>query len=132
MGCKRKDYLGNIITDPCDDADACLNYEPLPSDRRISLTYREYPQDVIRQVDANVPNRTGQAIMYDSVRVCLTQGQAAFGQSGFVTPSSGANCGRVTRTATCYPQCQNGAKIIYDYFPSQPVSYTHLTLPTKA
>ena len=47
MGCKRKDYLGNIITDPCDDADACLNYEPLPSDRRISLTYREYPQDII-------------------------------------------------------------------------------------
>ena len=48
--------------------------------------------------------------MYDSVRVCLTQGQAAFGQSGFVTPSSGANCGRVTRSATCYPECQNGAK----------------------
>ena len=119
MGCKRKDYLGNIITDPCDDADACLNYEPLPSDRTISLTYREYPQDIIRQVDANVPNRTGQAIMYDSIRVCLTQGQASFGQSGFVTPSSGANCGRVTRSATCYPTCQNGAKIIYDYFPSQ-------------
>ena len=119
MGCKRKDYLGNIITDPCDDADACLNYEPLPSDRRISLTYREYPQDIIRQVDANVPNRTGQAIMYDSVRVCLTQGQAAFGQSGFVTPASGANCGRVTRSATCYQFCDDGAKIIYDYFPSQ-------------
>ena len=119
MGCKRKDYLGNIITDPCDDADACLNYEPLPSDRTISLTYREYPQDIIRQVDANVPNRTGQAIMYDSIRVCLTQGQASFGQSGFVTPSSGANCGRVTRSATCYPTCQNGAKIIYDYFPSE-------------
>ena len=119
MGCKRKDYLGNIITDPCDDADACLNYEPLPADRKISLTYREYPQDIIRQVDANVPNRTGQAIMYDSIRVCLTQGQASFGQSGFVTPSSGANCGRVTRSATCYPTCQNGAKIIYDYFPSE-------------
>ena len=119
MGCKRKDYLGNIITDPCADTDACLNYEPLPADRTIGLTYTEYPQDIIRQVDANVPNRTGQAIMYDSVRVCLTQGQASFGQSGFVTPSSGANCGRVTRSATCYPTCQNGAKLIYDYFPSQ-------------
>ena len=119
MGCKRKDYLGNIITDPCSDTDACLNYEPLPADRTIGLTYTEYPQDIIRQVDANVPNRTGQAVMYDSVRVCLTQGQASFGQSGFVTPSSGANCGRVTRSATCFPTCQNGAKLIYDYFPSQ-------------
>ena len=119
MGCKRKDYLGNIITDPCDDADACLNYEPLPADRKISLTYREYPQDIIRQVDANVPNRTGQAIMYDSIRVCLTQGNASFGQSGFVTPASGANCGKVTRSATCDQFCDDGAVIIYDYFPSQ-------------
>ena len=38
MGCKRKDQLGNIITDPCSDDDACLNYEPLPADRTISLT----------------------------------------------------------------------------------------------
>ena len=119
MGCKRKDYLGNIITDPCDDADACLNYEPLPADRKISLTYREYPQDIIRQVDANVPNRTGQAIMYDSIRVCLTQGSAAFGQSGFVVPASGANCGKVTRSAVCDPPCDDGAVLIYDYFPSQ-------------
>ena len=119
MGCKRKDYLGNIITDPCADTDACLNYEPLPADRKISLTYREYPTDIIRQVDANVPNRTGQAIMYDSIRVCLTQGNAAFGQSGFVTPASGANCGKVTRSAVCDPPCDDGAVLIYDHFPSQ-------------
>ena len=119
MGCKRKDYLGNIITDPCADTDACLNYEPLPADRTIGLTYREYPQDIIRQVDANVPNRTGQAIMYDSIRVCLTQGNASFGQSGFVTPSSGANCGKVTRSAVCDPPCDDGAVLIYDHFPSQ-------------
>ena len=119
MGCKRKDQLGNIITDPCSDDDACLNYEPLPADRTISLTYREYPTDIIRQVDANVPNRTGQAVMYDSITVCLQEGDASFGQSGFVTPASGANCGKVTRAADCSSQCDDGAVVIYDYFPSQ-------------
>ena len=48
MGCKIVDGRAGQITDVCQDENGCPRFEPIPADRTIGITYREYPKSTIR------------------------------------------------------------------------------------
>ena len=88
MGCKIVDGRAGQITDVCQDENGCPRFEPIPADRTIGITYREYPKSTIRtnlnnlnSYSVNVTGNEGQAVMYPSVLVSATAGQATFGQN---------------------------------------------------
>ncbi|BCV00514.1 MAG: hypothetical protein CM15mV36_0040 [Caudoviricetes sp.] len=128
MGCKIVDGRANQITDVCQDDNGCPRFEPVPADRTIGITYREYPKSTIRtnlnnlnSYSVNVSGNEGQAVMYPSVLVSATAGQATFGQNPgqYVQPSSAANCGKLVRASQICVGRSNGAFAIYDYFPRE-------------
>ena len=47
MGCKIVDGVAKQITDVCQDENGCPRFEPIPGDRTIGITYREYPKSTI-------------------------------------------------------------------------------------
>jgi len=107
MGCKT-----NYITDssPCSQSDHCDYSVPLPASQATTVEFEEYPESPLRNSGTNyaIPRRETTAVMHPSVSVVQ--------EPGGVTPSSGANCGKASRSlAACFP----ATTVFYGYQPDE-------------
>ena len=105
MGCKSQgDLCDNSVLSP----NHCYNFSP---GEGVTVSFSEYPSNPIRTQNYNVPDRDGNAVMYNSIALTATQGQ---GGATNPPPSSAGNCGKITKTSPC-----NGlTTLVYDHIPS--------------
>ena len=108
MGCKTQGepctggFAGGVSTSNC------AKYRP---GEGVTFEFREYPPAQIRTGNYNIPDRDGNAVMYNSIEVTPPTGRVAGTQ---LEASSGANCGKVSLTSPC-----NAAGTLYfDYYPN--------------
>ena len=107
MGCKTQGepctggFLGGVSTSNC------AKYRP---GEGVTFEFREYPPAQIRTGNYNIPDRDGNAVMYNSIEVTPPTGRVPGTQ---LEASSGANCGKVSLTSPCTAQ----GTIIFTYSP---------------
>ncbi len=114
MGCRNQGS-------PCEEGDHCTRRRPqaVSSSAGVSTEYTEYPVTKFRTGNYNIPKRTGNAVMHDSVFVAYQQsnkaGAGGYDDGGAAGTSS--NCGklRYTGCATGF----GGGDYVYDYYPNE-------------
>ena len=106
---------------PCEEGDHCTRRRPqaVSSSAGVSTEYTEYPTTQFRTGNYNIPKRTGDAVMHDSVFVAYQQSNKA-GAGGYDDGGASgttSNCGklRYTGCATGF----SGGDYVYDYYPNE-------------
>ncbi len=108
---------------PCEEEDHCTRRRPqaVNSSAGVSTEYTEYPVTQFRTGNYNIPKRTANAVMHDSIFIPMEND----GQGGS-TPSDGGasasigNCGKLR-----YISCATGffgfggGHYVYDYYPNE-------------
>ena len=106
---------------PCEESDHCTRRRPqaVSSSAGVSTEYTEYPITQFRTGNYNIPKRTGDAVMHDSVFVPYQQSNKA-GAGGYNDGGAGAttsNCGKLRYTACATGF--SGGDYVYDYYPNE-------------
>ena len=108
MSCRNQ---GNF----CTTGDHCQRYLPqsVSSGVGVSTEYIEYPQTRFRNGNYNIPDRTGDAVMYPSIFVAYDSQNSQAGDA-----NTGSNCGKL-RNTQCRGGFFGGGDYIYDYYPNE-------------
>ncbi len=83
----------------CEESDHCTRRRPqaVAPSAGVPVEYSEYPVTQFRTGNYNIPNRTADAVMHDSIFVPYVQGED--GQpSGPADAATGGNCGKIRYT----------------------------------
>ncbi|AIX17304.1 hypothetical protein Syn7803C76_82 [Synechococcus phage ACG-2014b] len=102
----------------CEESDHCTRRRPqaVAPSAGVPVEYSEYPITQFRTGNYNIPNRTADAVMHDSIFVPYVQGED--GQpSGPADAATGGNCGKIR-----YTGCSGGflgGDYVYDWYPTE-------------
>jgi hypothetical protein len=119
MGCKTRGYnFGLCAGFSGINPEHCAHYTPIGG---VTFEYKEYPQNVIRQGDYEIPDREDNRVMYPYNLESVTP--ATGGTTGSGSGISAANCGKLSKPDPCASGFggADGAvsTLITDWFPTE-------------
>ena len=115
MGCRNQGS-------PCEESDHCTRRRPqaVSSSAGVSTEYTEYPVTKFRAGNYNIPKRTANAVMHDSIFVpkqtLAGGGGTAYSDGG--SSGSVGNCGKLRYTG-CATGFFGAGDYVYDYYPNE-------------
>lgn len=119
MGCRTRGYKFELCSGTGVNTDHCDHYTP--SSGGVTFEFQEYPQNVIRSGNYNIPGREDNRVMYPFTQTMVSTSTG--GSTGSGTGTSAANCGKLSRPNSCntFSRGSDGAvsTLFQEYYPTE-------------